>query len=153
MGKRGWQALTHDWRSRYRDNQRDAVMRAGVRLFILIGHTTTHELAENFINTTHRITAFLERHTLPFIAKIYRPILKERAARSNRPGRVELTALYPRRLYAPGTFPRILDRCSKMSRCWAGICWAVMLSSFRLLFVANTMTKIVLASRTDRNLN
>ena len=65
-------------------------MRAGVGLFILIGKATTRELAENFVNTKQRITAFLERHPPPFIAKVYRPSRSERENRPNHPGRVEL---------------------------------------------------------------
>ncbi|MCH7859805.1 MAG: hypothetical protein IID14_08915 [Candidatus Marinimicrobia bacterium] len=49
IGRRGWLVITHDKRIRYRTNQRDAVMRAGVGLWILTGHTATHELATNFI--------------------------------------------------------------------------------------------------------
>jgi hypothetical protein len=89
VGRKGWFCLTRDKSIRYKPNEKDAVMRAGVRLFILIGRVPHKELAENFIKTLHKVERFLEKHTRPFIAKIYRPTKKHRAS-GKRPGHVEL---------------------------------------------------------------
>ncbi len=70
---RGWFVLSHDQRIRYRPNERDAVMRGRVGLFILIGKRTTTELASNFVRTLDRIYEFIDAHPRPFIAKVYCP--------------------------------------------------------------------------------
>jgi hypothetical protein len=64
------------------------VMRAGVRLFMLIGHHTHPVLARNLVNTMPRILAFLDTHAAPFIARVYRA--DSAAFDENRPGRVDL---------------------------------------------------------------
>ena len=94
VGQKGWFCLTHDKRIRYKSNEKDAVMRAGVGLFILVGHAPHRELANNFINTLHKVESFIKKHERPFIAKIYRPLRKLRSSSSNRPGRVVLWLSY-----------------------------------------------------------
>jgi PIN like domain len=37
VGERGWVALTHDRRIRYKTNERDAVVRHGVALLVVVG--------------------------------------------------------------------------------------------------------------------
>jgi len=93
-GRRNWFCLTHNWRIRYKPNEKDAVMRAGVGLFILAGSATHQELANNLVNTFHNIERFIENHNRPFIAKIYRPSKKLRSLSGNRPGHVELWLSY-----------------------------------------------------------
>jgi len=73
IGTRGWYAVTHDSQIRFKPNERDAVMTAGVGLFVLIGHAPLAELAENFIATIRAVERFIERTPAPFIAKVYRP--------------------------------------------------------------------------------
>ena len=90
VGKRGWIALTHDRRIRYKPNERDAVMRHGVPLLVIVGATPFPDLARAFVATLPRIERFLRRHKPPFIAKVYRPSPAETARRSDAPGRVEL---------------------------------------------------------------
>jgi hypothetical protein len=91
VGKRGWTALTHDRRIRYKPNERDAVMRHRVGLLIVVGAAPFPDLARAFLATLPRIEHFLENQEPPFIAKVYRPSPGD-AARS--PGRIELW--YPR---------------------------------------------------------
>jgi hypothetical protein len=79
VGKRGWIALTHDRRIRYKPNERDAV-----------GAAPYPDLARAFLTTLPRIERFLRRHKPPFIAKVYRPSPAELARRSTASGRVEL---------------------------------------------------------------
>lgn len=90
VGKRGWIALTHDRRIRYRPNEREAVMRHGVPLLVIVGAAPFPDLARAFVATVPRIEHFLARHKAPFIAKVYRPSPAETARRSGAPGRVEL---------------------------------------------------------------
>ncbi len=65
------------------------VMRAGVPLLVLCGHSTHDILARNFVQTITPIRHFLATHTPPFIGRIYRPSPVE-AVEEGRPGRVRL---------------------------------------------------------------
>jgi hypothetical protein len=90
VGKRGWIALTHDKRIRYKPNELDAVMRHKVGLLVIVGNAPFPDLARSFIATLPRITDFLASHRPPFIAKVYRPSPAEIARNSAPPGRIEL---------------------------------------------------------------
>lgn len=94
IGKRSWIALTHDRRIRYKPNERDAVMRYGVALLVIVGDAPFAELAHAFVATIPRIEQFLASHQAPFIAKVYRPLPDKTAPGRTVPGRVELW--YPR---------------------------------------------------------
>jgi hypothetical protein len=63
VGRRGWFVLTHDRRIRYRPNERDAVLKHEVGLFILIGAAPFSELADNFIASLGKIERFI--HATP----------------------------------------------------------------------------------------
>ena len=89
VGRRGWVALTHNSRIRYTPNEKEAVIRHGVRLLIIIGHAPYPELARSFVVTRHRIEAFLERNAPPLIAKVYRAAPSEVALDPSAPGRIE----------------------------------------------------------------
>ncbi len=90
VGKRGWIALTHDRRIRYKPNERDAVMRHGVALLVIVGDAPFPELAHAFVATLPRIEQFLASHRAPFIAKVYRPSPDKAVPRRAEPGRIEL---------------------------------------------------------------
>ena len=90
VGKRGWIALTHDRRIRYKPNERDAVTRHGVALLVIVGAAPFSDLARAFVVSVPVIEQFLRRHQPPFIAKVYRPAPAETARRSTAPGRVEI---------------------------------------------------------------
>ncbi len=90
IGKRGWIALTHDQRIRYKPNERDAVVRHRVALLVIIGAAPFTDLARAFVTTLPRIELFLHRHRPPFIAKVYRPSPAEMARGSSAAGRIEL---------------------------------------------------------------
>jgi PIN like domain len=94
VGKRGWIALTHDRRIRYKPNERDAVMRHGVALLVIVGAASFPDLAHAFVSTLPRVESFLARHKPPFIAKVYRPTPDE-VSHGATAGRVELW--YPQR--------------------------------------------------------
>ena len=91
VGQRGWIALTHDSRIRYKPTERDAVMRHGVALLVIVGKAPFQELASSFVATLPRIERFLVNHDPPFIAKVYRPTPGDAASRSVSPGRIELS--------------------------------------------------------------
>jgi hypothetical protein len=93
IGRRGWIALTHDRRIRYKPTERDAVMRHGVGLLVIVGAAPFPDLAHGFVATLPRIEHFLANRKPPFIAKVYRPSSGD-AARHAVLGRVELW--YPR---------------------------------------------------------
>jgi hypothetical protein len=90
VGSRGCIALTHDRRIRYKSNERDAVIRHGVALLVIVGTAPFPELARAFVASLPRIEQFLSKHKPPFIAKVYRPSPAETARRTSAPGRVEL---------------------------------------------------------------
>jgi hypothetical protein len=90
VGKRGWIALTHDRRIRYKPNERDAVMRHRVGLLLIVGKAPFPELARAFVATLPRVKDFLVRHKPPFIAKVYRPSPADVKQHNAAPGRVEL---------------------------------------------------------------
>lgn len=85
-----WIALTKDGKQRWRLEERDAIMRAHVSLFIHVGHGMTHaEIAESLVMQAERIIRFREKHEAPFIAKVYRP--EKRSNYRVAPGRIEMT--------------------------------------------------------------
>ena len=90
VGKRGWIALTHDRRIRYKPNERDAVMRHGVALLVIVGAAPFSDLARAFMTSFPAVEHFLRRHRPPFIAKVYRPSPADTARHGSAPGRVEL---------------------------------------------------------------
>ena len=94
VGRRGWTALTHDKRIRYKPNERDAVMRHRVGLLVIVGAAPFADLARAFLVTLPSVEHFLENQKPPFIAKVYRPSSNDAAQRGESPGRVELW--YPR---------------------------------------------------------
>lgn len=81
-------AISHNERIRYVPNELEAVKHFNVALLIVVGHATTLELAYNFLRTVDRIESFLDRHSPPFIAKVYRPTPGSGSPAA--PGRVEL---------------------------------------------------------------
>jgi hypothetical protein len=89
IGKRGWIALTHDRRIRYKPNERDAVIRYGVRLLVIIGKAPFADLAQNFVNSRAVVENFLRGRKPPFIAKVYRPSSSAIAPHRSAPGRIE----------------------------------------------------------------
>lgn len=91
IGQRGWVAITHDGRIRYKPNELAAVMAHSVRLIVAVGHAPFADLAHSFVATRHRIETFLAQHNPPFIAKVYRPPPSQRPPA---PGRIELS--YPK---------------------------------------------------------
>jgi PIN like domain len=90
IGERGWLAVTHDGRIRYKPNELAAVQRHRVALFVVIGSAPHAELARNFVRTAKRIAAFAERHDPPYIAKVHRPLPSDLARNPDTPGTVTL---------------------------------------------------------------
>ncbi len=90
IGQRGWIAISHDGRIRYKPNERDAVIRHRVALLVVIGKVPYPELARAFVATQGRILRFIQQHQPPYIAKVYRPVATEAAKDPVAPGRIEL---------------------------------------------------------------
>ncbi len=93
-GTRGRIAVTHDQRIRHKPNEREAVMQHGVALLIVIGKLPYPELAKHFVATLPKIEAFLDKHTPPFIAKVYRPSPADLARNSAAGG--DIVLWYPK---------------------------------------------------------
>lgn len=94
VGSRGWVALTHDRRIRYKPNELAAVIRHRVTLLVIVGNSPYPDLASGFVATMGRIESFLARHQPPLIGKVYRPSPTDLARHRSSGGRVELW--YPR---------------------------------------------------------
>ncbi len=90
VGQNGWFAISRDKHIRYRKNERDAVMQAGVGLFLIVGQAPHRVLAENFVDCIHKIEQFLNRHDPPFIAKVYQPPSEQLLRGSRKKGSVKL---------------------------------------------------------------
>lgn len=90
VGKKGWIAITHNSRIRYTPNELRAVVEHSVALLVVVGKAKYADLACSFVNSRHRIDAFIARHDPPYIAKVYRGSASELARRANAAGRIEL---------------------------------------------------------------
>lgn len=90
VAARGWIAITHDRRIRYKPNELAAVINHRVSLLVVVGSAPYPELAHSFVFTRHRIESFLNRHEPPFIAKVYRASPSEIAENPEAPGSVAL---------------------------------------------------------------
>lgn len=90
IGRRGWIAITHDGRIRYKPNERQAVIQYRVRLLVVIGHVPFPELARSFVATQARILDFVAQHRPPYIAKIYRGSETDGESGKLAAGRIEL---------------------------------------------------------------
>lgn len=95
VARRGWVALTHDGRIRYKPNELAAVVQHKASLLVVIGDAPYAELARSFVKTLPRVLAFLDEHRAPVIGKIYRPSPADLANNPRVTGRVELW--YPKR--------------------------------------------------------
>lgn len=95
VGRKGWIAVTHDARIRYKPNELNAVVRHGVSLLVIVGRARFADLARNFVATAPRIETFLDQHAPPLIAKIYRASRSDPARDAGAAGTVSLW--YPRR--------------------------------------------------------
>lgn len=89
IGARGWIAITHDARIRYKPNELLAVMSHSVALLVLVGTAPFSELAQSFVRTIPQITHFVASHSPPYIAKVYRPQPSVLLRNANAPGRIE----------------------------------------------------------------
>jgi 5S rRNA maturation endonuclease (ribonuclease M5) len=73
VGHKGWVVLTKDYRIRYRNVERLALLQAGVAAFILTaGDLQGEEMARIFVKALRPISKFLRKHNRPFIARISR---------------------------------------------------------------------------------
>lgn len=70
-GKRGWTVLTKDRRIRHRTPELAALIKAGVRVFVLAaGDLQGVEMAEIFVKALPAINRFAARNSPPFIARV-----------------------------------------------------------------------------------
>lgn len=90
VGERGWIAVTHDGRIRYKPNELAAVVRHRVVLLVVIGKAPYPVLAHHFVATVPKIEAFLAERKPPLIAKVYRPSPAELAVNPEAAGSVAL---------------------------------------------------------------
>jgi hypothetical protein len=82
IGRRRW--------IRYKPNELAAVTQHRVPLMVVVGQTPFPQLAHSFVVTFPRVQRFIEEHTPPYIAKVYRASASDAAADPSAGGRVEL---------------------------------------------------------------
>jgi hypothetical protein len=71
VGQRGWIVLTRDKMIRYRDTERAAIIRAGVRAFVLRGKSLKGpEMGEAFVRALPSMVRLLGKRRSPFVATI-----------------------------------------------------------------------------------
>jgi hypothetical protein len=70
VGKRGWAMLTCDSKNRYRDLERNSILRHRVRLFVFSGNLGGLALAKLLVNVYPKMRAFSREHSRPFVAGI-----------------------------------------------------------------------------------
>ena len=87
---RGWVAISHDERIRYKPNEKAAVLTHGLGLLLVAGKAPFPELARQFLRTLPRVERFLAAHHPPFIAKVRRAAPRELARDPDASGTVEL---------------------------------------------------------------
>lgn len=75
VAEKGWIALSHNKKMRYKKIERDAIFRSGLAMFYLIGDNYL-EVTRNLIVTLPKIVRFRERNDPPFIAHVTRPNAK-----------------------------------------------------------------------------
>ena len=90
VSAKGWVAVTHDSRIRYKPNELRAVVEHRAALLVVVGAAPFPELARSFVATSARILEFVITQQRPFIAKVYRPPAAERAERPDAPGHIRL---------------------------------------------------------------
>ena len=90
VGSNRWIAVSHDTRIRYKPNELAAVVRHNVRLLVVIGKAPFPQLAKRFVATAPKITEFVEQHSPPWIAKVYRPSATELSKNRDATGSVLL---------------------------------------------------------------
>lgn len=95
VASRGWVALTHDSRIRYKPNELAAIVDHRVTLLVIVGKAPYPELARSFVTTLDAVLEFLDAHPPPVIGKVYRASAMERSKNPAARGRVELW--YPKR--------------------------------------------------------
>lgn len=90
VSSKGWVALTHDKRIRYKPNELAAVVEHKVALLVVVGDAPFAELAKAFVATSPDVLKFIAEHEPPYIAKVYRPSPAAVKADPSATGRVEL---------------------------------------------------------------
>jgi len=73
LGKKGWVLISRDKKQRYITDERDAMMRSGVKCFYLVGEHPFHDLAVAFVEAVLIVRALIARHDDAFVARVYKP--------------------------------------------------------------------------------
>lgn len=72
-GSLDWIVLTRDKYIRYRTSEKEALLAAGVRTFVLTsGNLTAEGMAEAFLNALPRMDRLVRKTRPPFIARVSR---------------------------------------------------------------------------------
>lgn len=73
VGRRGWIAITKDKNIRYRQWEREAIVRYKARIFVIRAKNVTADaIGVVLIKARNRIKRYADGHAPPFVAAIYR---------------------------------------------------------------------------------
>ena len=89
VSARGWVAITHDKRIRYKPNELAAVVDHKAALLVIVGDAPFAALAHSFVAASAKIVDFVQNHERPFIAKVYRASPAELKQDPSASGKVE----------------------------------------------------------------
>src|SRR5438552_19081944 len=71
VGQRGWTVLTKDTRIRYRPNEKQALLAAGVRAFAFAsGNLSGPEMSEAIVKALPKMLKLLATHPRAFVARV-----------------------------------------------------------------------------------
>jgi hypothetical protein len=70
VGKHGWAMLTFDTKNRYRDLERESILRCGARLFIFTANLGGAALARLLVSVYPKMRRFARENGRPFVAVI-----------------------------------------------------------------------------------
>lgn len=88
VGERGWVVLTHDKRIRYRRIERDALLAAGIRAFVLtVGHLSIAAATAIWESQLRKIERLAVSTPAPFIAHVDRSSVRVMPVSRRRSGR------------------------------------------------------------------
>lgn len=90
VGRNGWIVISRNHKQKRVDIEREVWMTSGIRGFYIIGQWPFPDLAQNLVNNKHRLVKFLNKHTDPFMAKVYMPT----KSASSKPGEIKMWYSY-----------------------------------------------------------
>ena len=91
-GNKGWVGLSRDKEMGWKDIVVRTIMNQRVKAFVCIGKHPHARIAENLVNSMHRMDRLVRKHRDPFIARLY--MANEDERRRRKAGNVRMWLTY-----------------------------------------------------------